>query len=553
MTMNTKVQYKIAAGFAAILFTVAVSALGTYASLRVVGDVIEGLLPDHERRTMVFKITQELDALSAHFERYLAVSGGEYHNQINDDLEILAQDFAYYRDIARGTTEVSRIKETEDDLDALVREVRLFLSFDRTRDDASRLNDQILVVYKHLQKVKRDIATVASVQNESFATTVKRAGELINGVLVLFMLSFVAAVTLALGASILSARAVTRPIEALTKAAEELAAGNYATRASVTTHDEIGKLARVFNAMAERLSRYTQDLESQVTERTRELDEKVRALNELNQSLDRNATLLIERDVELSRANERLRELDRTKSEFLSIAAHQLRTPLSAVKWVFGVLLEGHMGALTPEQKSYLLKGEESNRRMVQLVDDLLTVTRIESGKMDFRFFTLGMEDIIQNLIAEFTPRAAEQHIALHYTAALEKSAQVRVDPEKVRYVFDNLIENALRYTNTGGSIDITLKAGGDGYDVAVADNGIGIPEAAQKNIFSKFFRSENAVKKVTDGNGLGLYVAKAIIERHGGRIGFTSELGKGTTFMVHLPAAGTGTSVTATGIGGDA
>ena len=219
-------------------------------------------------------------------------------------------------------------------------------------------------------------------------------------------------------------------------------------------------------------------------------------MNQANDELDQRAILLLRRDRELTIANEKLHELDVIKSEFLSVAAHQLRTPLAAIKWILSVLLEGHMGTLSTEQKSYLMKGEESNNRMIRLVDDMLTVTRIESGKTEYQFYKLSLNAILKNLLNDFQPRIKEKKLVLHYNEESE-NFEIMVDPEKIRYVFENLFENSLRYTPPNGSIEASLKSDGKMCIVTIKDSGIGIPIKEQKNIFSKFFRATNAVKKI--------------------------------------------------------
>lgn len=331
---------------------------------------------------------------------------------------------------------------------------------------------------------------------------------------------------------------IATPVARLKDMATRIAKGEYDARAIVETDDEIGDLAFSFNAMADRMTHYNRELEREVAERTKSLDEKVEALRILNHDLDESATLLIRRDLELSQANERLRELDRLKSEFLSVAAHQLRTPLSAVKWVFNLVLEERMGKLNDEQKSFLMKGKESNERMVRLVDDMLTVTRIESGRSEYTFYKISVKSIIDDLTPDFTAAAETRGIRLLFDVNVAEPTDAMVDTEKIRFVFDNLIDNALKYTPSGGTVTVTLRRADQSVVLTVADTGIGIPDAEQRNIFAKFFRATNAVKVVTDGNGLGLFVVKTIVERHGGTVAFQSIMGQGSTFTVTLPVA---------------
>ncbi|HJZ10945.1 MAG TPA: HAMP domain-containing sensor histidine kinase, partial [Acidobacteriota bacterium] len=241
--------------------------------------------------------------------------------------------------------------------------------------------------------------------------------------------------------------------------------------------------------------------------------------NDINAKLDMNAALLLKREQDLMQANGRLRELDQIKSDFLSVAAHQLRTPLSAVHWVNSILLEQHIGALSDEQKSYIMKAEESNNRMIHLIDDMLTITRIESGKIEYHFYTLSLDSILSTMVTDFLPKAKEKGVMLSYNVEPNIVTDVFVDSEKIRYVFENLLENAIRYTPSGGTITMTLTKKEEMFSVVVKDSGIGISEKERKDIFTKFFRAANAVKTVTDGSGLGLFVAKSITLRHGGTI----------------------------------
>lgn len=389
---------------------------------------------------------------------------------------------------------------------------------------------------KNVRKARAVATALAATTGVDLAERVRK--EQANVEFAWSMLLLVEGLLLLLGVflAVKGSELIAKPIHNLKEMAITVAKGEYDTRASITGEDEIGALAEAMNAMADRMTHYNRELEREVAGRTKELNEKVDILNTLNRDLDQSATLLVRRDLELTRANERLRELDRMKSEFLSVAAHQLRTPLSAVKWVFNLVLEERMGALNDEQKNFLLKGKESNERMVRLVDDMLTVTRIEGGRTEYAFARQNIKDILDDLIPTFAKDASDR--GLHFEARTEiaGSTFAMVDSEKIRFVFENLIDNAIRYTPAGGAISIVLNTTDKLVAVDVADTGIGIPEAEQSNIFGKFFRATNAIKVVTDGNGLGLFVVKTIVERHGGSVTFESVSGKGTRFTVLLP-----------------
>ena len=247
---------------------------------------------------------------------------------------------------------------------------------------------------------------------------------------------------------------------------------------------------------------------------------------------------VIERTEELTRANNRLTELDKVKTEFISVAAHQLRTPLSAIKWALSLVLDEHSENLTTEQRSLLMKGYESNERTITLINKMLVVTRIESGKMEYDLQYVHIEDIIDATLLDFTGQMETHHITLVFERPREQLPYIHADPEKIRAVLQNLIENALFYSRPGGAVTVSAARKGDFIEVCVTDNGIGIPAHQQLGIFNKFFRADNAAKARTDGSGLGLFVTKNIVNTHGGEIRFESTEGVGTTFYVTLPVA---------------
>lgn len=306
-------------------------------------------------------------------------------------------------------------------------------------------------------------------------------------------------------------RVIIAPITELRNAANLISKGKYTVRAPVRSGDEAGELAVSFNQMAENLLLYTTKLESEVAKRTEEL------------------TL----------ANERLTELDKAKSEFISVAAHQLRTPLSAIKWTLS-LLDENSGNLTPEQRSLLLKGYESNERIINLVNEMLIVTRIEAGKVQYNFSLIHLEDMIDSVLLDFTGQAHARNITLVFEKPTTPFPYVNVDPDKIRDTIQNLIENAIRYTRDSGQVTISMKNENNFIKVCVKDDGIGIPAHQQSSIFNKFFRADNAVKTQTTGSGLGLFIARSIVNTHGGQMGFESTEGEGTTFYFTIPHAPT-------------
>lgn len=251
---------------------------------------------------------------------------------------------------------------------------------------------------------------------------------------------------------------------------------------------------------------------------------------------DQSAKMLVRRDIELSSANARLLELDKTKSEFVSVAAHQLRTPLTALRWSYHALLDGDMGPLTEDQRKILRDGLRATLQMITLINDLLNVARIEEGRFGFTFTLQALEPIIAASLPRFEKIANEKAVMLAFQPAPAKLPMLLLDAEKMGIVIDNLLDNALKYTPPGGSITLRVRDEKRQVRIDVQDTGIGIPRDEIRHIFNKFFRTSNAMLFQTSGNGLGLYVAKNIVETHGGDMMVESTEGKGSTFSFTLP-----------------
>lgn len=275
-----------------------------------------------------------------------------------------------------------------------------------------------------------------------------------------------------------------------------------------------------------------EELEEKVLQRTQEL----RDLNaHLEQTVRERTKDLIAANKKLEEANQELERLTKAKTEFLSLASHQLRAPLTAMRWIL-LELKGSMDQSLPlPDRQSLEKLLLNNERMTQLINNLLNIARIEEGRLQYEFETISLDKLLENSVNILTPIAASKSVMLDSTLG-HNEFFVRVDKEKMGLALENIIENAIKYTPTGKRVEVTMTKDAGSVVVRIQDEGIGIPEDEQSKIFDKFFRAKNAVKMETTGSGLGLFIVKKIIEDHGGRITFESKEGKGTVFLIEIP-----------------
>lgn len=240
---------------------------------------------------------------------------------------------------------------------------------------------------------------------------------------------------------------------------------------------------------------------------------------------------------DLARANAELKKLDASKSEFISIASHQLRTPLTAIKGYISLILEGAYGHNADKTQDALNKIFMANERLIQLVEDMLNLTRIESGRLEYKMENgVHLEDIVNEIKDVFTLRAQEKQLEFIIAFPDKPLPTITADRMKLREVISNVVDNAMKYTEKG-FVRVSAEDRGTFVRIIVEDSGMGISQESLKTLFTKFSRGTDSTKTYTDGTGLGLYVGKNLIESQGGRIYAESDgAGKGTRFIIEMP-----------------
>lgn len=226
---------------------------------------------------------------------------------------------------------------------------------------------------------------------------------------------------------------------------------------------------------------------------------------------------------------------DKAKTEFASLVSHQLRTPFSTINWYIELLLSEDVGKLNEKQTQYLEEVYRASKRMVNLINVLLSISRIEMGTAIFEKRLTDIVNLAEIILKEDQPEIQKKRIKVSklYDKNIPK---IHADPKQMSMIFQNLLSNAIKYTSNEGKITLKIEKQKDDILIAIEDTGMGIPESAKDKIFTRFFRAKNAKVRDAEGTGLGLYILKTIIDQMNGKIWFDSIEGKGTTFYVSLP-----------------
>lgn len=311
----------------------------------------------------------------------------------------------------------------------------------------------------------------------------------IDGPVPFFPIALAVAVSFLL--SCVLAYMIAHPILVLAKAARRIAEGDSSVEIGLERSDEIGQLFRFFKGTAH----------------------------------------------SASESRERGIVLSQIKSQFVTVAAHQLRTPLSAMKWSLRLMLDGDMGEINEKQREFLQQSYQTNEHMIRLINDFLDISRIEEGRFGFHFKKTPILDTIKKAVQESFAQAAIRGVDVSMEFVVPEDLEVIADESRIYTAMTNILDNAIRYSDKGDKVTVEAALKEGVLEVRVTDAGIGMPTSEQQKVFSRFYRASNAIRQQTEGSGLGLFIAKNIIERHGGTIRFTSEEHKGTSVFFTLPA----------------
>jgi two-component system, NtrC family, sensor kinase len=300
-------------------------------------------------------------------------------------------------------------------------------------------------------------------------------------------------------ASFLIGRRVIRPVEVLRQGAAQIGAGTLGHRIAIHTGDELEVLATEFNRMAAQLQESYAGLEQKVEERTRELE-----------------------------------SANKHKSQFLANMSHELRTPLNGIQGYTELIMDGIYGEVPEKIKEVMGRIQQSGNRLLGLINAVLDLSKIEAGRITLSLVDYSMQGVVQTVFMAVEPLAAEKHLALRVTVPPDLPVG-KGDEQRITQVLTNLVGNAIKFTEVG-EVGVQVTSTNGAFMVAVSDTGAGIAEADQQKVFEEFQQADSSNTRKKGGTGLGLTIAKKIIEMHGGRIWVESSLGAGSTFQFTLP-----------------
>ena len=391
-------------------------------------------------------------------------------------------------------------------------------SFQELNELQGKADDHIAAFHK----IAQDLENISS---KTLAEMNKKRDQSKEAMMMAILGAFAVCGFLVLSLSFWLSSILTGPILRLRRAMLQIAEGDLDATIDVHSQDEIGELAESFRNMESKLKDSYKNLHAT----NEKLEDQARELARSNQALDRHSE-------ELKEANKRLKKLDELKSNFISAASHELKTPLTSIKGYVEMVLDGEAGRINDEQKEYLGYVKQSTDRLQRILKELLDISKIESGRATLKRESTDLKILIKEEMVLFKAQAQEKGtaISMDVDPALKS---IFCDSDKIRQVLDNLLSNAIKYTPAHGKIKIFSRNHAQSVQIGVQDNGIGIKKEEQGRIFEPFQHlDQNGTEPDEESTGLGLTLVKKIVEAHGGQIHVQSEEGKGSTFTVILP-----------------
>ncbi len=476
MTLRSRLVASIG-GIAVLVVLPALYGASRLARLR---DIAEEL---HRRHAVAFLALGRLQASLADLDRYersyIATPGAEARDSMNGALvgarrQLQKLDDSGYRDVTRGT------RMRLDTLDASTRQIQGLMQA-RRKEDATRYFD---VLKPRMATVQDSLDLIASAIDQRSAADVVKAQEISAAATTTTLLGTLAAILVAVFWGLWATEALTRPLRRLQRATSAVAGGEFVVPPNLpyTRRDEIGELARSFRWMTLRLA-----------------------------------------------------ELDRLKAEFISIATHELKTPINVIGGYAELLETAVYGSVSQKQQEVIASIREQTRVLTRLVNQLLDMSRLEAGGLRVEVEGADLYALLEELRRSFEPLARQKHVDLVFSTDPSTPRQVPLDATRVReQLLGNLLSNALKFTPEGGRIRVRSWGEADAALIEVRDTGVGIPPEKLPHIFDKFYQVGADAR--CKGAGLGLSIAREIAEAHGGHIEAESEPGRGTTFRITLP-----------------
>jgi len=310
---------------------------------------------------------------------------------------------------------------------------------------------------------------------------------------------------------------------------------SYMTTPIVVRDEPIGFILMGNASLYEKITEDDSELLSILTGQIGAGIENTKLYTELFSSHKELERRVAERTKELEQLNEELKGLNKMKSDFISSVSHELRTPLTSIKGYASILMTGKLGDVLPAQKERLEKIDKHSNSLVHMINNLLDIARIESGKVQMDMKDISIKEMLDSIIDIITPQVKEKNISLKINSKI-KFDRIKADHGQMERVFLNLLSNAVKFTPENGKVSIGIEERDNATQFSIEDTGIGIPPQDIQKVFREFFRADNALDQKIKGSGLGLSLVKKIIEAHKGKIWFDSALGKGTRFTFTLP-----------------